>query len=130
MAEVDTRWRGSFGYLTAIVEKEGEDVRIPLCRIEYLGDGAAVLRRLERGNLAGALFQFLDSWDATVGGKGLEHGLQVLVSAGGRDGHVLVKEGSPGLAGGFDMAHTELSLGNQARAVQAPLPLQRGASSV
>lgn len=41
MAEVDTRWRGSFGYLTAIVEEEGEDVRIPLCRIEYLGDDKA-----------------------------------------------------------------------------------------
>jgi hypothetical protein len=41
LAEVDTRWRGSFGYLTAIVEKEGEDVRIPLCRIEYLGDDNA-----------------------------------------------------------------------------------------
>jgi hypothetical protein len=41
LAEVDTRWRGSFGYLTAIVEEEGKDVRIPLCRIEYLGDDKA-----------------------------------------------------------------------------------------
>ncbi|WP_406437357.1 hypothetical protein OHB00_23715 [Streptomyces sp. NBC_00631] len=41
LAEVDTRSRGSFGYLTAIVEEEGEDVRIPLCRIEYLGDDNA-----------------------------------------------------------------------------------------
>lgn len=37
-AEVDTRWRGSYGYLTAIVEENGQDVHIPLCRIEYLGD--------------------------------------------------------------------------------------------
>lgn len=41
MTEVDTRWGGSFGHLTAIVEKEGEDVRVPLCRIAYLGDDNA-----------------------------------------------------------------------------------------
>ncbi|MEU9380222.1 hypothetical protein AB0D38_04105 [Streptomyces sp. NPDC048279] len=39
--QVDTRWRGSFGHLTAIVEEESEDVRIPLYRIEYLGDDNA-----------------------------------------------------------------------------------------
>jgi hypothetical protein len=38
LAEVDTRWRGSYGYLTAIIEEHGQDVHIPLCRIEYLGD--------------------------------------------------------------------------------------------
>jgi hypothetical protein len=37
LVEVDVRWRGSFSYLTAIVEDDGEDERIPLCRIEYLG---------------------------------------------------------------------------------------------
>lgn len=45
--------------------------------------GSGPLRRLEGGDLAGAFFQLLDSWDATVGGKGLEHGLHVFVSAGG-----------------------------------------------
>jgi hypothetical protein len=38
LAEVDTRWRGSYGYLTAIVEENGQDIHVPLCRIEYLGD--------------------------------------------------------------------------------------------
>ncbi len=38
LAEVDTRWRGSYGYLTAIVEENGQDMPLPLCRIEYLGD--------------------------------------------------------------------------------------------
>jgi hypothetical protein len=38
LAEIDVRWRGSFGYLTAIIEHNGEDEHIPLCRIEYLGD--------------------------------------------------------------------------------------------
>jgi len=32
------RWRGSFGYLTALIEQDGPDERVPLCRIEYLGD--------------------------------------------------------------------------------------------
>ena len=39
LAEVDTRWRGSFGYLAALVGPEGEEERIPLCRIEYLAPG-------------------------------------------------------------------------------------------
>ncbi|MBV9023220.1 MAG: hypothetical protein JO362_05360 [Streptomycetaceae bacterium] len=38
LAEVDVRWRGSFGYLAAIIEHDGQDEHIPLCRIEYLGD--------------------------------------------------------------------------------------------
>ncbi|MGI5133587.1 hypothetical protein [Streptomyces sp. CA-106110] len=37
LAEVDIRWRGSFSYLTAIIQRGGQDERIPLCRIEYLG---------------------------------------------------------------------------------------------
>ncbi|WP_406431271.1 hypothetical protein [Streptomyces sp. NBC_01589] len=28
------RWRGSFGYLTALIEQDGPDERVPLCRIE------------------------------------------------------------------------------------------------
>jgi hypothetical protein len=38
LVEIDTRWRGSYGYLTAIVKEDGTDVHIPLCRIQYLGD--------------------------------------------------------------------------------------------
>ena len=38
LAEVEVRWRGSFGYLTALIEQDGPDERVPLCRIEYLGD--------------------------------------------------------------------------------------------
>lgn len=37
LTEVDTRWRGSFGYFTALIGPEEEQERIPLCRIEYLG---------------------------------------------------------------------------------------------
>jgi len=36
LTEVDTRWRGSFGYFAALIGPEGEEERIPLCRIEYL----------------------------------------------------------------------------------------------
>jgi hypothetical protein len=36
LAEVDVHWRGSFGYMAAIVERDGQDEHIPLCRIEYL----------------------------------------------------------------------------------------------
>ncbi|KUO09486.1 hypothetical protein AQJ91_48295 [Streptomyces dysideae] len=38
LAEVEVRWRGSFGYLTALIAQDGPDERVPLCRIEYLGD--------------------------------------------------------------------------------------------
>ena len=39
LAEVEIRWRGSFGYLTALIEQPGDpDERVPLCRIQYLGD--------------------------------------------------------------------------------------------
>jgi hypothetical protein len=38
LAEVDVRWRGSFGYLAAIIEHDRQDEHIPLCRIEYFGD--------------------------------------------------------------------------------------------
>jgi hypothetical protein len=38
LAEVDFRWRGSFGYITAIMEIDGHDEHIPLCRIRYLGE--------------------------------------------------------------------------------------------
>lgn len=37
LTEVDTRWRGSFGYFAALVGPEEEQERILLCRIEYLG---------------------------------------------------------------------------------------------
>ncbi len=37
LTEVDTRWRGPFGYFAAMVGPEEEQERIPLCRIEYLG---------------------------------------------------------------------------------------------
>ena len=37
LTEVDTRWRGSFGYFAALIGPEEEQERIPLCRIEYLG---------------------------------------------------------------------------------------------
>lgn len=37
LTEVDTRWRGSFGYIAALVGPNDRQERIPLCRIEYLG---------------------------------------------------------------------------------------------
>jgi hypothetical protein len=37
LTEVDTRWRGSFGYFTALIGPEEDQERIRLCRIEYLG---------------------------------------------------------------------------------------------
>ena len=37
LTEVDTRWRGSFGYFAALIGPEEAQERIPLCRIEYLG---------------------------------------------------------------------------------------------
>ena len=36
--EVTITWRGSFGYLTGWTGGDGNDQRIPLCRIQYLGD--------------------------------------------------------------------------------------------
>lgn len=41
LIEVDTHWRGSFGHLTALVAEDSEQLAIPLCRIEYLGDDNA-----------------------------------------------------------------------------------------
>jgi hypothetical protein len=39
LQEVTIRWRGSFGYLTARAGAGNDnDTKIPLCRIEYLGD--------------------------------------------------------------------------------------------
>jgi hypothetical protein len=39
LQEITIRWRGSFGYLNAWAgEGDDNDERIPLCRIEYLGD--------------------------------------------------------------------------------------------
>jgi hypothetical protein len=39
LQEITIRWRGSFGYMDAWAgEGDDRDERIPLCRIEYLGD--------------------------------------------------------------------------------------------
>ena len=39
LQEITIRWRGSFGYMDAWAGKgDDDDERIPLCRIEYLGD--------------------------------------------------------------------------------------------
>ena len=39
LQEITIRWRGSFGYMDAWAgEGDDSDERIPLCRIEYLGD--------------------------------------------------------------------------------------------
>jgi hypothetical protein len=39
LQEITIRWRGSFGYVDAWAgEGDDNDERIPLCRIEYLGD--------------------------------------------------------------------------------------------
>jgi hypothetical protein len=39
LQEITIRWRGSFGYMDAWAgEGDDNDERIPLCRIEYLGD--------------------------------------------------------------------------------------------
>ncbi|MCW2944561.1 MAG: hypothetical protein JWR24_1278 [Actinoallomurus sp.] len=39
LQEITIRWRGSFGYVDAWAgEGDDSDERIPLCRIEYLGD--------------------------------------------------------------------------------------------
>ena len=39
LQEITIRWRGSFGYMDAWAgEGDDNDEKIPLCRIEYLGD--------------------------------------------------------------------------------------------
>ncbi len=39
LQEITIRWRGSFGYVDAWAgEGDDSDERIPLCRIEYIGD--------------------------------------------------------------------------------------------
>lgn len=39
LQEITIRWRGSFGYMEAWAgEGDDNDEKIPLCRIEYLGD--------------------------------------------------------------------------------------------
>jgi hypothetical protein len=39
LQEITIRWRGSFGYIAAWAgEGDDDDEKIPLCRIEYLGD--------------------------------------------------------------------------------------------
>lgn len=40
LQEITIRWRGSYGYMDAWAgEGDDNDEKIPLCRIEYLGDG-------------------------------------------------------------------------------------------